>query len=224
MKRAIAISALALLAAVPAQAKHRRIVHVAHIAPVATPAPGGHYTLDKAHASLIFRIDHMGFSNFTARFAHFDATLDLDPKHPERSHVDASIDPDSLDSDNAPPGFLDMLHGAEWLNAGRFPNITFHSTNVKLTGPNTAKVTGAFELHGVTKPVVLDVTFNGGYAGFALDPHARVGFSADGSLTRSQFGITFGLPAKGSKMGVGDKVSFHIEAEFNGPRWNKPAK
>lgn len=215
MKRATLLCALALVAT-PASA--------AAIKPMATLAPAGHYTLDKEHASLILRVDHMGFSNFTARFADFDVSADLDPKHPERSHVDATIDPNSLASDNPPAGFLDMLHGAQWLDAGKFPKIEFHSTKIVMTSPQTARVTGAFMLHGITKPLTMNVRFNGGYAGFALDPHARVGFSADGTLMRSAFGIAFGIPAKGTKMGVGDKVTFHIEAELSGPAWKKPAK
>ncbi len=213
MKRTSLICALAL-SATPASA--------AAIKPVATPAPAGHYTLDKAHSSLILRVDHMGFSRFTARFADFDVRADLDPKHPEKSHVDATIDPNSLASDNAPAGFLDMLHGAQWLNAGQFPAITFHSTEITMTGPDTARIAGEATMHGITRPLVLDAKFNGGYAGFALDPHARVGFSADGTLMRSAFGIATGIPAKGSKMGVGDTVTFHIEAELNGPAWAKP--
>ena len=215
MKRVPLLCALALMAA-PAYA--------GVVKPVATPAPAGHYTLDKAHASLVLRVDHMGFSNFTARFADFDVSADLDPKHPEHSHVDAMINPNSLASDNAPPGFLDMLHGAQWLDAGQFPKIEFHSSKIVMTSPSTARVTGAFTLHGITKPVTMNIRFNGGYAGFALDPHARVGFSADGALLRSMFGIAYGIPEKGSKMGVGDKVTFHIEAELRGPDWKNPAK
>lgn len=215
MKRPALLCALALIAT-PALAGATD--------PMAVPAPAGHYTLDKAHASLVLRVSHMGFSNFTARFADFDVSADLDPKHPERSHVDATIDPNSLSSDNAPAGFLDMLHGVQWLDAGKFPKIEFHSTKIVMTGPSTARVIGAFTLHGITKPVALNVRFNGGYAGFQLDPHARVGFSADGALMRSAFGIAYGIPEKGSKMGVGDKVTFHIEAELNGPAWKNPAK
>lgn len=215
MNRAALICAFSLIAA-PASA--------GAIKPVATPAPAGHYTLDKAHASLILRVDHMGFSNFTARFTDFDASADLDPKHPEQSHVDAVIDPNSLASDNAPAGFLDMLHGVQWLDAGQFPKIEFHSTKIVMTGPDTARIFGKATVHGVTRTLVLNAKFNGGYAGFVLDPQARVGFSADGVLMRSAFGIAYGIPAKGSKMGVGDKVTFHIEAELNGPDWKNPAK
>ena len=65
--------------------------------------------------------------------------------------------------------------------------------------------------------MVLDVTYNGGYPGHPMDPHARVGFSAKGSFKRSDFGIAYGVPAPGTTMGVGDEVQVAIEAEFSGP-------
>jgi polyisoprenoid-binding protein YceI len=71
----------------------------------------------------------------------------------------------------------------------------------------------------VTKPVTLDVTFNGGYAGNAMDPGgARIGFSAKGSLKRSDFGVAAGIPAPGSTMGVGDLVQFELETEMLKPK------
>ncbi|CAN5444608.1 hypothetical protein BH10PSE4_BH10PSE4_28110 [soil metagenome] len=105
----------------------------------------------------------------------------------------------------------------------KYPAITFRSTQVVVTGPNTAKITGDLTLHGVTKPVVLEASFNGGYAGFEMDPHARVGFSAHGVFKRSDFGMGFGVPAPGSTMGVGDEVDVRIETEFSGPAWVKSA-
>jgi polyisoprenoid-binding protein YceI len=72
-------------------------------------------------------------------------------------------------------------------------------------------------MHGVTRPIVLDATYNGGYVGHPMDPHARVGFSAHGVLRRSEFGLSAGIPAPGVSMGVGDQVSVVIESEFNGP-------
>ena len=67
--------------------------------------------------------------------------------------------------------------------------------------------------------MVLEATFNGGYAGHPLDPHARIGFSAHGTLLRSEFGISYGIPAPGTTMGVSDAVEVVLEAEFNGPAW-----
>jgi polyisoprenoid-binding protein YceI len=205
-------SALAALLIVGSQ--HADAGHA--IRPVKTDVPGTTCSLDKAHASLIFRVSHLAFSNWTGRFANFDAKLMLDSKNPANSHVEATIDPNSLASDNPPPGFLDILHGAEWLNAGAFPQITFQSTKIVMTAPNKADVTGDLTLHGVTKQVTLHTTFNGGWAKMPLDPGgARIGYSAKGSLDRSDFGITMGLSPKGTTMGVGDLVSFQIEAEFS---------
>ncbi len=187
--------------------------------PVATEAPAGSYTLDKAHSSLIFRVNHLGFSHFTARFKRWDATLAFDPTDPASMSVTATIEPLSLETDYPDPkfDFNAMLTGAEWLNAAAFPKMTFTSTKVEMTGADTAKLTGEMGLHGITHPVTLDVKFNGGYAGHPLDPHGRIGFSAHGSLNRSDFGIAFGVPAPGTTMGVSDEVEIIIETEFNGP-------
>lgn len=190
-------------------------------APAAKPAPAnvpaGAYTLDKTHASLVFTVNHLGFSNYTAAFADFDARLIFDPARPELTTLEATIDPRSLTLPSPPAGFKDELVGPQWLNAAQYPAITFKSTKVDVTGVNTARVTGDFTLHGVTKPVVLEVTFNGGYAGHPMDPNARIGFSATGVFKRSDFGIAYGVPAPGTTMGVGDEVSVVIETEFSGP-------
>lgn len=185
--------------------------------PAAAPVPAGAYTLDKAHASLIFRVDHLGFSNFTARFSRFDARLQFDPANPASSSVTVTIDPRSIESDNPPAGFMDLLRGGQWLNTAKYPQMTFRSTRVERSGPNALRIQGDLSLHGVTRPVTLNATYNGGYAGHPMDPHARIGFSARGSLERSQFGIALGVPSPGSTMGVGDRVEIIVEAEFTGP-------
>ena len=82
---------------------------------------------------------------------------------------------------------------------------------------DTLRVRGDLTLHGVTRPIVLEATFNGGYAGHPMDPNARIGFSAQGTLKRSEFGRAQGIPAPGTTMGVSDEVNVVIEAEFTGP-------
>jgi polyisoprenoid-binding protein YceI len=185
--------------------------------PAMPQVPAGDYTLDKSHASLSFTVNHLGFSHYTARFADFDAKLKFDPANPTASTIEATIDPRSLDLPTPPAGFKTELTGPQWLDAAKYPTITFRSTKVEVTGANTAKITGDFTLHGVTKPVVLEATFNGGYAGHPMDPHARIGFSARGVFKRADFGIGFGVPAAGSTMGVSDQVDVTIETEFSGP-------
>ncbi len=179
--------------------------------------PAGTYKLDKSHASLIFKVPHMGFSNYTANFDDFDATLEIDPAKPENAKLVAIINPNSLDLPSPPDGFTKEILGDKWLNSAKFPTITFTSNKIETTDKRTAKVYGDLEILGVKKPIVLSVAFNGGYLGQAMDPHARIGFSAVGAFNRSDFGMSYGIPAAGSNMGVGDMVNVAIEAEFKGP-------
>ena len=181
------------------------------------PLPAGVYRIDPTHSTLMFRVNHLGFSNYVMQFTSVDTKLTLDPADPARAALEVTIDPRSLVLPSPPAGFLDTLLGAEWLDAAQFPSITYRSTAVDVTGEKTARVTGDLTLHGVTKPVILDVTFNGGYAGHPMDPNARIGFSATGRFNRSDFGIAFGIPAPGTTMGVGDEVQVSIETEMTGP-------
>ncbi|RYG34489.1 MAG: polyisoprenoid-binding protein [Burkholderiales bacterium] len=179
--------------------------------------PAGDYKIDPAHASLVFTVNHLGFSHYTGQFTRFTADLKLDPANPAAAQLSATVDPASLSIPSPPDGFVDELSSEPWLNTKAFPQMTFKSTSIAVTGPNTADVTGDFTLRGVTKPVTLAMTFNGGWRGIPQDPHARIGFSAKGVLKRSEFGIDFGVPAPGSTAGVSDDVTIAIEAEFTGP-------
>ena len=191
-------------------------------APTAAPPsieglPAGDYKIDPAHASLVFTVNHLGFSHYTGQFTRFTADLKLDPANPVAAQLSATVDPASLTIPTPPDGFVAELTGEQWINAKAFPQMTFKSTGVAVTGANTADVTGDFTLRGVTKPVTLAMTFNGGWKGIPQDPHARIGFSAKGALNRSDFGMSTGVPAPGSTMGVSDEVTIAIEAELTGP-------
>jgi polyisoprenoid-binding protein YceI len=199
-------------------------VAVAAEAPGSPPAPpparppAGEYQLDKAHASLVLRANHMGFSTYTTRFSRFDAQLTFDPSNIAASTVVTTIEAASFEMDAAPQMCLDIMKGPQMLDTAKFPQIVFRSQKVRLTGAKSMQITGTLTLHGVTRPMVLEATYNGGYAGMPdRDPHARVGFSAHGAFKRSDFGISFGIPAPGTSMGVGDAIDFSIEAEFTGP-------
>jgi polyisoprenoid-binding protein YceI len=224
MRSILPVVALLALAACSPQPPDKKAEAPAAAAPTTTAPkppkadiPAGDYTLDKSHATLVFRVSHLGFSNYTAAFADFDAKLRFDQNNAGASALEATINPMSLTLPAPPEGFLAELTGPQWLNTASYPSITFKSTKIETTGPNTGKVTGDLTLHGVTKPVTLDVTYNGGYVGHPMDPHARIGFSAKGTFKRSDFGIAYGVPAPGSTMGVSDEVQVAIEAEFSGP-------
>jgi polyisoprenoid-binding protein YceI len=187
-------------------------------------APAGQYQLDKSHASLLMRVSHLGFSTYTTRFSRYDAQLTFDPSNIPASKVVTTIDASSFEMDAAPQVCFDIMKGPKMLDTVKFPQIVFKSERIRMTGAKSMEISGALTLHGVTRPMVLTATFNGGYAGVPnMDPHARIGFSAHGSFKRSDFGMTFGIPAPGTTMGVGDLVDYSIEAEFTGPALAAPA-
>ncbi len=171
--------------------------------------PAATYQLEKPHASMVFRVKHLGLSGYTLRFSDFDATLDFDPAIPTASRLTAIINPMSVKSDHPTDAGWDERIGRDLLKGETFPQITFTSTGIETTGPFTGLVTGNLTLMGVTKPVTLAVTYNGGMASAALyQGRAAVGFSARGTFKRSDFGST-----QYSQF-VGDEISVEIEAEF----------
>jgi polyisoprenoid-binding protein YceI len=168
--------------------------------------PAGTYTLEKGHAKLLWSVDHMGFSDFYGRFGAFDATLTLDPKAPAKSKLTVAIDIGSIDSDIA--ALDDTLKGRQWLDTARFPTATFRSTSVTAAGADRARLDGMLTLHGVTKPVSLDVRLHGA----GMNPLAKaetIGFDATATIRRSEFGVATFLPA------IADAVTLTISAEFH---------
>lgn len=176
----------------------------ADTSPAAVPA--GRYVVDREHKKLIWSVDHMGFSNFYGRFTDFQATAMLDPKRPGANSVEVTINMNSVESDTAK---LDgELKGAQWFDAAKFPTATFKSTRVTPGAAGHAKVAGNLTLHGVTKPVTLDVVFHGG----GMHPMMKVetvGFDATTTIKRSDFGVSTFVPM------VSDNVKLMIAAEFH---------
>jgi polyisoprenoid-binding protein YceI len=174
--------------------------------------PAGNYGLDKTHASLTAKLTHMGFSHYTLRFTKLDASFIYDPKSPEAAKISVTVDPASIDTATGADAFglkfNKELAGDGWLEAGKYPTITFVSTSVDVGDGHTGKVTGDLTFHGVTKPVVLDVTFNGVGGGFA--PFSvKTGFSASTLIKRSDYGVSKYVPL------VGDDVTLNIDVEFD---------
>jgi polyisoprenoid-binding protein YceI len=184
----------------------------------ATAPPAGHYQLDKAHASLLMRASHLGFSTYTTRFSRYEANLTFDPNNIAASKLMTTIDASSFEMDAAPQFCLDIMKGPQFLDVAKFSTIVYRSNTVRMTGPKSFEIVGTLTLHGVTQPLVLTARYNGGYSGMPkMDPQARIGFSAQGSFKRSEFGLVADLPPVGTTMGVGDLIDVSIEAEFNGP-------
>lgn len=198
MRRLAAFALVASLLALPAAA-----------APSTNPSdmPAGHYVLDKEHASLLARVGHEGgLAFYTVRFDRFDASFDYDPKAPEASKIQVTVEAASLDNGNTKTG---AQFAREFLDADKNPTITFVSTAIVRGEGARGTMTGDLTLRGVTKPVTLDVTF-GGYTSGILGQ--RAGFSARGRFKRSDFGSTYMLNPPLAF--VDDEVELVIEVEF----------
>jgi polyisoprenoid-binding protein YceI len=167
-------------------------------------APGGEYKLDKSHTSVTVKLTHLGLSYFTMRFDKVQGDYSYDPAHPEATKVEATIDPASVDTGDA--GFNRQIAG-QVFEADKFPEIRFVSTALRSTSDGRGVLVGDLTFHGVTKPVNLDVIYNGLGHGLLHEP--RMGFSASTVIRRSDFGA-----AKYEPM-VGDNVSILIETEFS---------
>ena len=176
----------------------------AQMAQTASTAPET-YTLDPMHTQVVWSINHFGFSNPSGKFAMISGTLTLDEANPASSKVNATITIANLVTG------LDKLNehlfSDKFFDAAKFPTATFTSTTVEVTGKDTAKVTGNLTVHGVTKPVVLDVTLN--KIGENMMKKKTAGFSATATLKRSDFGMTTFLPM------LGDDVKLDIQSEAN---------
>lgn len=175
-------------------------------------AAAGTYELEKTHASLLWKVSHNGLSGYTVAFTDFDATIEFNPENPVESTVTASINPAALQT-NYPDAekredWHKKLAGPQIFNADEFPKITFTSTGIEQTGEFTGLVTGDLTFLGVTKPVTLDVEYNGTGNAPWFGPRDLIGFSATGTITRSEFGLEAYLP------NIGDEVEIMIEAEF----------
>jgi polyisoprenoid-binding protein YceI len=168
-------------------------------------SPPGVYILDSRQVSVQLRVPHGGGFSFSVfRMADASGALSWDPAHIEASRLSVKVAAKSLQTNV--PGFADQLTGPDFLNAAQFPDASFVSTSVRGTGPTTGEVTGAFTLHGVTKPLVLAVELVG--AGPALRG-AALGFHAQGAFHRSDFGVGPISPV------IGDEVEVVIDVEFN---------
>jgi polyisoprenoid-binding protein YceI len=156
------------------------------------------YTLDKAHTQIMFQASHLGFSTSTGRFMDFDGAFTFDTTVPEKSHVEVTIKPDSIEMGDQK--WNDHLKGADFFYVTKFPAMTFKSTGIKQTATGEADITGDLTMHGVTKPVTLHVVHNKSGVHPFNQASYIAGFTATGTLDRADFGMTYGVPLLDTKV------------------------
>jgi polyisoprenoid-binding protein YceI len=160
------------------------------------------------HTQIVFSIMHLGLSPYFGRFAGATGRLTFNPLTPERSAVAIDIDPKTAST------LTDLLSrqlcGDDVFNCAKYPKLAFKSTALKKTGDATGDIVGDLTIAGVTKPVTLHATFHGGMQGPLGQDNYQLGFSAETTLKRSDFGLTKMIWAPT----VSDEVKLMIAAEF----------
>lgn len=195
---ALVVGALLVLASLPAPAQQ------------ALPR----YGADPVHSTVVFAVDHLGFSQSIGRFRVREMDLRFDPERWAESRVEAVIDIGSIDLADA--GWNRTMLGRRWFRVADFPEARFRSTRVTPAGENRADIEGELTLLGVTRPVTLAARLNRIGSNLYAGGRRWIGFSATATLSRSAFGMDSDTKV------VGDTVEIRIELE--GPRLDRPAR
>jgi polyisoprenoid-binding protein YceI len=182
-----------------------RIVLAASLALAAAPLCATTYTIEPDYTQCVFRWSHLGFSNPAAQFSQGQGTLEFDPANPTRASVQVTIPLASLNT--GVPALDEHLRSEDFFEVAKFPTATFRSTKVEQgAGKDRLRVTGDLNLHGVTRPVTLDVTV----LKVGSNPRTQlptVGFEATTTLKRSDFGLGAFVPQ------VSDEIQMRISSQ-----------
>lgn len=162
------------------------------------------YKLDPLHSSVLIKVNHLGFSSYYLKATNVMGDIELDRKNPAKSDVSVVIQTANIDGNNQQ--LNTHLRTVDFFDADRYPTITFTSTGIQITGEQKALISGVLTIRGMAQPVVLNATFNKEGEN-ALAGDYRAGFSATTIIKRSDFGMTYGLPA------LGDEVQLDIQVE-----------
>jgi polyisoprenoid-binding protein YceI len=160
------------------------------------------YDIDGSHSGVIFGWNHFGFSNPTARFDKVEGSVLLNKADLTKSSISVTLPVEGLDTRVAK--LDEALKSPDFLDATRYPTITFKSTKVEKTGENSLKITGDLTVHGVTKPVTLDAKVNkiGIFEIPGVIKAQTAGFDATTVIKRSDFGVTRYVPAVSDEIPV----------------------
>lgn len=168
------------------------------------------WKIDRAHSLVQFAVRHMMISTVRGEFEKFSGTVDFDPDNLEQTEVTVRIDAASIntretDRDN-------HLRSADFLNVEEYPVLLFESKRVEQTSDDRGKLIGDLTIRDVTREVVLDVE----YAGTALSPWGQTsaGFSANTTISRKEWGLTWNQALETGGVLVGDTVKISIELEI----------
>jgi polyisoprenoid-binding protein YceI len=180
------------------------------VADTAIKSPSGEYAIDPLHTAVVWRVQHMGLALYTARFDKISGALTLDGAAPSKSKISISIDVASVDTP-LPQAAMKAKFDADIaknLGVEKTPNITFQSTSLVRTGPQTGRMTGDLTMNGVTKPATFDVILRGEGVN-TLTQKNSIGVQAHATIKRSDWGVTF------ASLFAADDVDIQVDAELD---------
>ena len=169
------------------------------------------YKIDKSHSEAIFQVRHL-VTKVRGRFTDFEGALEFNEANPEQSSVHFTINAKSIDT--AEPDRDTHLRSADFFDIEKFQQITFVSRKIAARGADTYDVTGDLTIHGVTKEIVLPVA----HLGKAKDPwgNDRLGFEAETTINRKDYGLTFNVTLETGGFLVGDEVKISLQVQAVG--------
>ena len=167
------------------------------------------WQIDPAHTVIEFAVKHMMFATVKGRFGGVHGTIVEDTADPSRSSVEVEIDAASIDTREEKRDA--HLRSPDFLDVQSYPTITFTSSRVEHAGQDRLRVIGDLTIHGTTREVVLDTTINGrGTNPFGLEV---AGFTAETTINRRDFGLTWNMALEAGGVLVGDTVKVLLEVE-----------
>lgn len=167
------------------------------------------WVVDATHSSIDFSIRHMMIAKVKGTFHNFEAQIEADPADLTTADITVAVDLNSIDTRNTDRDA--HLRSADFFDIENNPKMTFQTTQIVKTGDGEYDVTGNLTLHGVTRPETFSVTFEGA----GKDPwgNEKAGFSATGSIKRSDYGLTYNAALETGGVLIGDEVKISIEIE-----------
>jgi polyisoprenoid-binding protein YceI len=169
------------------------------------------WQIDYAHSHIGFSVRHMMVSQVRGEFQSFSGEIELDEAHPENTQVHIRIDAASINTRQADRD--EHLRSPDFLDAATYPYLTFRSKRVEVTGPNRARLVGDLTIREVSNEVTLDVT----YQGQAKSPFGNTlaaGFSAETTINRTDWGLTWNALVETGGVMVGEEIKIAIELEL----------
>jgi polyisoprenoid-binding protein YceI len=175
----------------------------------AGPLAAAEYQIDTAHSTVGFQVRHMAISRTNGIFDEYSGTFNYDPDDPGAWSCEVTIQAASVNTNNDKRD--EDLRSPNFFDVAKFPTLTFKSTGVALADESEGTLTGDLTIHGVTKPVVLDLEV----LGTVTDPwdNERAGFSATTRINRKDFGLQYNNVLETGGLVVGDEVKITLEIE-----------